>query len=237
MRQLLRQLALLLIIVLSGCATRSSQTEMAPSPDSLAERDVARLIAIWQEELCRYIAQEGSGEVEVLSELRGLHSRNVLRPARITFGVLDAAAEPPEQPGWDVQGVLVGLQKNRVVARYVFVVGIVGRGAYLPTKIQDIRVVGMSPQSGTLVWETSAADPAAVQRYRETYSGPGASRFPADDDNFRMNPSHDLVLVREMRSGAEWSLKVGGGEPARYPVAYSGPSSAGGPIRGCRAVE
>jgi hypothetical protein len=229
----LRPSLLLLFVVLSGCATRSSLTEMPAAPDALAESDVIRLVSVWEERLCRHIADEGRGDEEVLATLRQLHSRNVLRPARITFGVLDVDADPPERHGWDVQGVLVGMERRSAFIRYVFVVGIVGYTGYVPTKIQDIRLVTLSPQSGTLVWEMSPADPGAVTRYRQTFGGRGASRFPADDDNFRMVASRDRASVHEVRSGADWSLENRTGEPVRAPVAYPGPSAAADARRGC----
>jgi len=229
----MRPLLLLFFVVLSGCATRSSQTEMPAAPDALAESDVIRLVSVWEERLCRYIADEGNGDEAVLGTLRRLHSRNVLRPARITFGVLDVDADPPERHGWDVQGVLVGMERRSAFSRYVFVVGIVGYTGYMPTKIQDIRLMTLSHQAGTLAWEMSAADPGAVTRYRKVFGGRGASRFPADDDNFRMVASRDRAAVHEVRSGAEWSLAKRASEPVRAPVAYPGPSTPADARRGC----
>jgi hypothetical protein len=206
--RLLRQLPVLLLVVLAGCATRSSRVEMAPTPRMLDDATVAVLVTDWQSRLCRYIAQVGDGDDAVLAELRLLRSQNAPRPGRIVFGVLGAGAEPPNRTGWDVQGVLVGAQKQGVFVRYVFVVGIVGYDGALPTTIQDIRLVALSPLAGTLLWETSAADPAAVARYRDTFSGAVASRFPADDDGFRMAASRARVSVQELRSGARWTLPV-----------------------------
>jgi len=231
--RLLRPLLLSLFVVLSACATRSSQTEMPASPDGLAESDVVRLLSVWEDRLCQYVAQEGNGDEEVLATLRRLHSPNVLRPARVTFGALDVDADPPERHGWDVQGVLVGTERRSAFIRYVFVVGIVGYTGYLPTKIQDIRLVALSSRAGTLVWETGAAEPGAVVRYREAFGGRGASRFPADDDNFRLVASRSGVSVHEVRSGAAWSLTAHAGEPVRTPVAYPGPSAAADARRGC----
>jgi len=231
--RLLRSLLVLLLVVLAGCATRSSQTERPAAHSSLVEADVVRLISTWQARLCRYIADEGDGDLEVLSTLESLHSRNVLRPARITFGVLDVDADPPERHGWDVQGVLVGMERRSVFIRYVFAVGIVGYTGYLPTNIQDIRLVSLSSQAGTTVWEMSAADPAALARYRDTFDGRGASRFPADDDSFRMNASRDRVSVHEVRSGADWSLAVRAGEPPGGSIVNQGSAVARDPRYGC----
>jgi hypothetical protein len=203
----------LLLVALAACATRSSQTNLvASAPDHLPESTVTRLISVWQEQLCRYIERNGDGDPAVLMELRALRSPDVLRPARITFGVLDVEADPPEGDSWDVQGVLVGEQASGADSRYVFLVGIVARSGYLPLKIQDIRLVGLLSQAGKLSWETSTAEPVAVQRYRDAFQGATASRFPADDDSFSMTVSRDRVSAREIRSGADWSLGVSSGK-------------------------
>ena len=212
MSPLVRRLPLLLLVALSACATRSSQTEVAASPDFLAEGTVTRLISVWEERLCRYIEREGDGDPAVLSELRALRSPDVLRPARITFGVLDVEVDPSQGDSWDVQGVLVGRQASGADTRYVFLVGIVARSGYLPLKVQDIRLVGLLPQADKLSWEMGAAAPIAVQRYRDAFRGPAATRFPGDDDSFRMNVSADRISVEEIRSGADWSLKVSTGK-------------------------
>ena len=201
-----RLLPLMLLIALSGCATRSSQTNLAASPDPLAESTVARLLWVWQDRLGQYLDREGDGNPAVLVALKGLRSPDVLRPARITFGALDVDADEIGRDGWDVQGVLVGVQKSGADTRYVFLVGIVGYNGHLPSKIEDIRLVGLVPQAGKRSWETGAADPTAVQRYRDAFRGSGASRFPGADDSFSMNIAGDRVSVRELRSGADWSL-------------------------------
>lgn len=203
----LRQLSVLLLVLLAGCAPRSSQTVVAPRDGggALGEATADRLISVWQAQLCRYIANEAGGVDAALSELRRLRSPNALRAARIRFGVLEIETGAGR---WDVQGVLAGRQKQGPFVRYVFVVGIVGHSAYLASEIRDVRVVVLSPVTHTLVWETSAADPATVRRYRETFGVAAASSFPADDDVFRVRSSRDRVSVQEMRSGADWSLAV-----------------------------
>jgi hypothetical protein len=235
--RLARHLVLSLLVLVSACATRSSQTEVPAAPEALAEGDVERLVVIWQDRLCRYIAKEGNGDDEVLSRLRALRPRNTLRPARITFGVLDVEANPPEQHGWDIQGMLVGMQKNGIFSRYIFVVGIVGYTGYVPTRVQDIRLIGLSHLGKKFVWETSTANTAAVERYRETFAGRGASRFPVDDDNFRMIGRRDHVMVQEIRSGAGWTLAAHAGEPVRAGTPQSDSSIVREVSNGCARVE
>lgn len=202
---LLRMLLLMLLVGLAGCAPRSSQIVAAPAPGRLDEYTAQKLVTLWQTQLCRYIAKQGGGDTGVLAELKSLRSRDVLRPARIRFGVLDVETGAGR---WDIQGVLVGRQKRGVFVRYVFVVGIVGHSEYLASEVRDLRLVALSPLAETLLWETSATDRGAVERYRGTFGHAAASRFPADDDDFRMTASRERLSVQELRSGADWSLKV-----------------------------
>jgi hypothetical protein len=216
-----RRLLPLLFVALAGCASRppAPQTEaavVAPIP----EGTVAQLVSAWQDEVCRYVDREGDGDPAVLSETRALRSRDALRPARVTFGLLDVDAGAAARDGWDVQGVLVGRQARGAVDRYVFLVGMVARSSYVPSGLQDVRLVGLEVQGGRLTWETGAADATAVQRYRETYRGSGAIRFPGDTDDFRLTVATDRVSVREMRSGAEWRLSVREDPPAARSAPY-----------------
>jgi hypothetical protein len=194
MRTILRPLFLSIALALAGCAGLPQPPHPAAPVAQLPDSTAIRLVARWQEQLCRFIVQEGRGDPAAVAEARRLRSSDVLRPARITFGVLDVEADLPGRDGWDVQGVLVG----REAGRYVFVVGIIGRQGYVPTGIQDLRLVGLSAQDGKLRWE----------RYRETFRA-FAAQFPAGTDSFVMQAAGAGVTVREQRSGAEWFLPLG----------------------------
>lgn len=206
-RTVARLLLLLLCVVLAGCATRSSQTVAVPSGRSgaLDEATTQQLLAVWQARLCRYIATAGDGDAAVLSELRRLRSANVPRPARIRFGVLNVEAGAGR---WDVQGVLLGRHRDGPFVREVFMVGVVGHREYLSAEVRDLRLVAMAPVDNALVWEASARDTEAVQRYRETYAVDAVSGFPAHEDDFRLHTAGKRVSVRESRSGADWTLSL-----------------------------
>jgi hypothetical protein len=206
--RILGPLAALMLALLAGCATRSTQTAVVPASVALDEVMAERLVADWQRQLCRYIAVQGGGDVAALAELPTLRSANALRPARIRFAVLNAEAKAPDREGWDVQGVLIGTQKRGPVRRHVFVLGIVAYNDNLPVKVEDIRLVSLAPLDGALLWETSAPQPEAVARYREAYRGAGPSRFPEHDDAFAMTSAGSRISVRELRSGADWSLEL-----------------------------
>jgi hypothetical protein len=200
--------AILLLTVLAGCAARAPHPDAAePRTEAdLAERTVKQLVSVWEAKLDRYISQEGAGDPAVLLQLRALHSRDVLRPARITFDALDVDAGVPSRDGWDVEGLLIGKQSNGAHNWYVFLVGIVPRGGYRPSSIQDIRLVALSPSGGRLSWATSPPDRDAVQRYWAAFRGSAAIRFPGETDEFILRLDDDRAWVQEVRSGATWSL-------------------------------
>ena len=204
--RVVKRQVLLLLCVLAGCAVRAPRTDVMEPQVDLPEATVKRLISAWEQELARYISREGGGDPAALSRTQTLHSRDVPRPARITFGVLDVEPNVPNRDGWDVQGLLIGKQTSGMRNWYVFVVGIVTRGGYRPSWIQDMRLVAFSAQGRKLSWEMSPADPQAVQRYRDTFRGSATVQFPGDADRFSMNAVGERLWVEEVRSGATWAL-------------------------------
>jgi len=230
----LQALALLLLVLFAGCAARTSQNVVAPSGPSgvLGKASSDHVVSVWQSQLCRYIADQGSGDDAVLAGLRRLRASGVLRPARIRFGVLEVEDGAGR---FDVQGVLVGRHRNGVFVRYVFVVGVVGHREYLSSEVSDLRVVVLSPVAGTLVWEAAAQDRDALNRYRAVFALAAASTFPADDDDFTMAPSYDRISVREMRSGAEWALVLRPDlrDTRGMLVSFVAPAPREGTIDGC----
>ena len=203
--------ALLLLGVLGGCAVRAPHRDATVPQGSTSERTVKGAISAWETALARFINQEGGGDPAVLSQTRALHSRDVLRPARITFDVLDVDAQVPSRDGWDVEGVLIGKHSSGTRNWYVFLVGIVARGGYRPASIQDIRMVALGAQEGELTWAIGVSDRGAVERYRDTFRDYPMVRFPADTDRFVMNLSEDRASVQELQSGAEWWLQLTNG--------------------------
>jgi len=207
--QLVTPLALLAVGILAGCAARSPHPAVAEVQQDVPDARAQHLISVWQQQLGRYIKQEGDGDPAVLSRMLVLHSRDVVRPARIKFAILDVDATVPGRDGWDVEGVLVGKHRSGGQDWYLFMVGVVARSAYRPTSVADLRLVALAVQDGHSVWRTSRADAAALQSYRDTFHRSVPVRFPADTDQFSMTGSEDRVSVRETRSGAEWSLRLG----------------------------
>jgi hypothetical protein len=193
----------LLLALLPACATRAPAPGAAPY---LTERQATRLISLWQREVRHYIDLHGDGDPAVLLGLRALRSRDAPRPGRIVFGVLDVEASLPGRDGWDVQGVLVGKHAEDGRNLYAFLVGIVRRSDYRPREVQDVRLVVLSSSEGKLGWQTDDRTPDAVQRYRDTYAGSATIRFPGDTDQFTLTGAGWRVSVREVRSGAQWSL-------------------------------
>ena len=205
-----RHQLLLLLCVLAGCAVRAPRTDVVEPQADLSEVTVKRLISAWEQELTRYINREGGGDPAALSRTQALHSRDVPRPARITFGVLDVEPNVPGRDGWDVQGLLLGKQTSDTRNWYVFVVGIVPRDGYRPSSIRDIRLVAFSPLGKKLIWQMSPPDPQAARRYRDASPGSATVRFPADADRFSLHAIGDRVWVQEAESGASWALLLAG---------------------------
>ena len=205
------RLALLLLGLLAGCAVRAPHPDRMETQISLPERTVTHLITVWERNLSRYISQEGGGDPAVLSQTRALHSRDILRPARITFAVLDVDAQVPRRDGWDVEGVLIGKQSGGAQNWYVFLVGIVARSGYRPSSIEDIRVVRFSAQGEQLAWVMGPPDRKAMRLYWETFHRSAAIRFPGETDEFVMKVEEDGAWVQEIRSGAHWSLRPSDG--------------------------
>jgi hypothetical protein len=201
-------LILLLVIVLAACSARAVH-ESVPQPHvDLAEPKAKHLILVWQEQVRQYIDQQGNGDPAVLAQTRALHSRDILRPGRITFGALDNESDLPGRNGWDVQGVLVGKLGSGGHTWYVFVVGIVRRNDYRPMEVQDIRIVTLRAVAHKLDWESSAPNPQSLQRYRDAFAAADPVQFPADTDRFHLSASEDGVRVLETQSGATWSLRL-----------------------------
>jgi len=211
-RQSIRQVAALLLSLLAACTVRAPHTDVMAPQAQLNESKIDRLLGTWQREVTAYITREGRGDPGVLSQTRALHARDVLRPARITFDVLDVDAIVPGRDGWDIRGVLVGKQTSSAHTWYVFLVGIVARTGYRPSSIDDIRLLALSAQSEKLTWEVGLRNPEAVGRYREIFGASPPIAFPGDTDRFTMNISGDEVSVLEMRSAAHWSLELSTGK-------------------------
>jgi len=224
--RLVTGLVLLLLAGLSGCSAR------APHPDTMApqahlpEQKIQRLLRVWQQQLEQYIVREGNGDPAVVSQMRVARSRDVLRPARITFSALDVDASTPSRDGWDLEGVLIGKQTSGTRNWYVFLVGLVAREGYRPSSLDDVRVLGLSSHESKFSWEASTPNMQAVQRYRAAYGASVPVRFPGDTDWFRMTGAQDCVRVVEARSQSQWSLLLDSGKPG----ARAGPNA-------CAALE
>lgn len=204
---------MLCVVLLAGalgaCAMRSPHPESGDFRPSLNVRTSDRLVSVWQQQLGRFITRDGRPDPAVLGEMQFAHARDVLRPARITFGVLDVEASVPGKDGWDLTGVLTGKEVIGDRSWYIFIVGVVERAGYRPRTLVDIRAVGLSAQAGKLTWRISRLEPQAVQRYRETFAAAVPARFPADTDAFELKVFEKKVSIHELRSGAEWSFQPG----------------------------
>ena len=198
-------LAWVLALLLQACATRAPRPA-APAGTALSETQARQIVAEWQRRLADYIQQEGGGDPAVLARLPALRATGTLRPARITFGVLDVDASAAERDGFDVQGLLLRALPDAGAAPYVFVVGIVQREGYRPAALVDVRLVALAPQGEQLQWTVGDGDRQALMRYRARLDPAAPLRFPADKDRFEPVTCAGGICAEEQLSSARWSL-------------------------------
>jgi hypothetical protein len=71
-----------------------------------------------------------------------------------------------------------------------------------------VRLVALSSIDGQLGWQTDDRAPDVVRRYRDTFADSSPVRFPADTDQFSLTGAGRGVAVKEVQSGAQWSLQL-----------------------------
>jgi hypothetical protein len=201
--------ALLLALLLSGCATYAPRPAAPVSASYLPDATAMSVVTEWQRRLGQHVAQAGSGDPSVLSQMPGLRSSAVLRPGQIVFAATDVESFVAERDGYDVFGLLLGKHVGANGPRYVFVVGAVERRNYRSVAVADLRVAAMSVRNGVVTWQTGSSDDASLARYRNSADPSAAVRFPADQDQFRMGACPQGVCVEERVSGARWTLYLG----------------------------
>lgn len=189
--------------LLCACATRAPRPEpMLPVP-SLTELQARQLVLSWQRQVSDYLVSAGDGDPAVLARLPAQRATGTLRPARISFGVLDLGASIAEADGYDVQGLLLATPHTQ---GYVFMVGIVQRQGYRPQALVDLRPVTMKLQPGQLSWAVGDSDAQALARYRANIDPTVPLRFPADKDHFELVPCAPGLCVADQLSQARWTL-------------------------------
>ena len=139
----------------------------------------------------------------MLARLPAQRATGTLRPALITFGVLDLDARLAEADGFDVQGLLLATPHAQ---DYVFMVGIVQRQDYRPHALVDLRAVTLQLHGGQLRWAVGDSDAQALARYRAAIDPTVPLRFPADKDDFELAPCAAGLCVAERLTQARWSV-------------------------------
>lgn len=198
--------ALLLALLLNGCTTYAPRPVAPASGRHTPEATAVTVITEWQRRLGQHVAQAGSGDPSVLSQMPGLRSSAVLRPGQIVFAATDVESFVAERDGYDVFGLLLGKLDSATGPLYIFVVGAVERRDYRSVAVADLRLTAMSVRNGVATWQTGASDDASLTRYRKGADPSAAVRFPADQDQFRMGVCPQGVCVEERVSGARWTL-------------------------------
>jgi hypothetical protein len=201
--------ALLLALLLNACATYAPRPAAPASGGHMPDATAVSVVTEWQRRLEEHVAQAGSGDPSVLSQMPGRRSSAVLRPGQIVFAATDVESFVAERDGYDVFGLLLGKHVGANGPLYVFVVGAVERRNYRSVAVADLRVTAMSVRNGVVTWQTGSSDDASLALYRNSADPSAAVRFPADKDQFRMAACPQGVCVEERISGARWTLYLG----------------------------
>ncbi len=198
----------LLASMFLGCASRGPRPQVAVvSPATNVEASKAReLTTIWRDDLTAYLKRGGEDWPTRLSRLRDVQTRRGLRPGRIYFSTLAAGGDPDSADSWDVSGLLLGRQMVGGRDWYLFIVGVVQRESFRPIEVRDLRLMAFATGGSDPLWRQGEANPESLNRYWETFRQNIPVRFPADDDGYRVEVVGNRVTVRELRSGAEWTL-------------------------------
>jgi hypothetical protein len=190
-------------LLLGGCAQRAPRPETTTAAPVLTEVQARQLVHSWQRQLGDYMLSAGDGDPAALARLPALRATGTLRPARITFGVLDLDARLAEADGFDVQGLLLATSHAE---SFVFMVGIVQREGYRPQALVDLRPVTMQLRSGHISWSVGDGDAQALARYRAAIDPTVPLRFPADKDDFELVPCVPGLCVAERVTQARWTV-------------------------------
>lgn len=203
-------LPLLFATVFTGCGTRAPRTPVAATATSISleEQKARELITIWRDDLTDYLDEEEGDWPTRLSQLRDIQIRRGLRPGRICFATLAAGGDPDRAAAWDVNGLLLGQEVIGGRPWYLFIVGIVQREDFRPIEVRDIRLVAFATGDEDPLWRQGAANPQSLKWYKNVYWENLPIRFPADDDNFGVVVTRSQVTVRELHSGAEWTIAL-----------------------------
>jgi hypothetical protein len=205
----LGSLGLTALLLASACAVRGPRPAPVLGEATLSEPYARHLVDAWQHRLAEYIDKAGDGDPAVLARLPALRATGTLRPARISFWVLDLDASVAEADGFDVQGLLLSPAAADAAESYVFVVGIVQRQGYRPAAIADIRLVVMSVRDGRPVWSVGDGNAQALARYRAALDPSAPLRFPADKDDFELVSCAPFQCVEERFTQTRWALPPG----------------------------
>ena len=116
MRAATRAALCLSALLLCACADARAAAradDAAAAATTLPDAQARQLVHDWQRQLADYIATAGDGDPAVLARLPAQRATGTLRPARISFGVLDLDARVAEADGFDVQGLLLATPARR----------------------------------------------------------------------------------------------------------------------------
>ncbi len=165
-------------------------------------------MAEWQTQVTHFVQQQGRGDPNVLRDLADVRSRRGPRPAPITIRAANIRASRGETH--EVSGLLLGPQRIQDQPWYVFVTGTIKRTSRTRAAVEDVRLVAFTAEKGQLHWLVGGEDRESLSRYWAAIAADGlnskSEAFPNPYDQFQLECSDTTATVKEVHSGASWTL-------------------------------
>lgn len=179
--------ALMYLVLTSGCAHQATVKQ-------------------WQSSIQQTISEQSDADPSVLRAAPTEDGRRIYR--------INGQVDPDGST--DQVGVLVGDTTASGHQWFIFLLGTVKDHA-----LEKARVAAMSPVAGRWQWAMGPDEPVATQKYQAYWARrwakmhpnraeevqPGFA-WPREADDFQMIADGSSVTVRELNSGAAWSLTI-----------------------------
>lgn len=173
----------------------------------------------WENSLNDYTLAKNEGDPNAVRELSLRNSTKSLRPAQIAFSANDipGGGFGPWSNKNDAHGVFVG---NDESGRSIYMVGVVNRPQTGLSTLEDIRIAACRFDNGKQRCEFSNPDRTTLGEYvgsgveGRTERHASHQMFPLLDDDFKLQPVDNEIVVTEMRSGATWRMQATPNVPA-----------------------
>jgi hypothetical protein len=171
----------------------------------------------WQDGVSHYVSNEGQGDLAVLRHIHDAKPQDSLRPAQRTIGILGTHSSSD-----DVQAVLVGTKTIDEQTWLIFAAADLRQQAKGGLEVKDVRLIAVSENGEDLDWRTGPSDPDSVRQYLKNCPSTLRRPFPAETDVFSLGDLPNGAKVKEVRSGAEFTIELKDAPSSRRVATFRG---------------